>query len=305
MKRKSILLFLLPIICLIFSSCEKNSGTAPMQNSLAGNIQNGGYALKCENGYYYANSEDNSNLYKYDAEKKSSIKLAGAHYYYEMSLVGDKIYYISGSPGAVWSISPDGTANKRIINKRVGNLIIYKGQMYYRLSEDNNWGKLYTADLNGKNKKLLSNKVSHFCIYDDIIYYGDISNAGDENLSYMSIDGTDKGIINASYIGEVFVENDRLFYSDNNRNGMIFSYDLHTKEEICICQDKCWNLNCDNEWIYYRNQTEGGSLYRIGLDGASKEKLLDGNISDIVVIDKRIFYRNIDNDNKIEYIINE
>ncbi len=91
-----------------------------------------------------------------------------------------------------------------------------------------------------------------------------------------------------------------LIYSDHNRDDKLYVYDLKNDIEKCISEDRCWDLNSSQEWIFYRNQSDGGSLYCVSFDGSIKHKLIDGNIADIIVLDDLIFYRNINSQNKIE-----
>lgn len=287
------------LLIFIFTSCAGNDTNIDVTSSTScGNIQNGGYIVKYKDKYIYANPDDYNNLYESRNDTDNGEKLSGGHFFCEMNLCNDEIYYISSYPGEVWSISLKDFSKKRLINRKVGNLIIYDNHMYYRLSEDNDWGKLYRSDLNGKNKKLLSKRVNKFCIYDGTIYYSDIENSA--AVSSMNIDGTNAAVINNVYAGNIFVMGGALIYSDHNRGDKLYSYDLHTGKEKCISEDMCWNINCNRERIFYRNQSDGGSLYCIRRDGSSKQKLADGNITDIVVMENDIFYKDIDRQNKIE-----
>ena len=225
---------------------------------------------------------------------------ADNHGFYELNLYSNSIYYISSYPGVARKVSPDGSKDELLINEKVGNLIVYKEHIYYRLSEDNNWGKMYRADLNGQNKKLLSQRVNKFCIYNDKIYYSDI---GDLNaLCSMNIDGSGISVINKSLTNNILVENNMLIYSDHDRNDNLFTYDLSTNIEKCISKDKCWNLNCNKDFIFYRNQSDSGSLYCLRFDGTEKRKLVEDSVTDILVIDDYLIYRNVTKYDKTEYL---
>ncbi len=290
-------------ICLLFAFCcaiynidedynKNNYNTSP------GNIQNGGYIVKYNNNYIYANGDADNNLYKSAVYKKNAKKISGGHFFYETNLCNDEIYYVSSYPGEIWKISVDGLSKKKLVNKKAGNLIIYNNYMFYRQSEDDNWGKLYRANLNGNNKKLLANKVKNFCIHNNIIYYFDLER---EKLCSMDIDGNNVTVINNSYTNNIFIIKNMLIYSDHNREDKLYAYDLKSNGEYCISNDICWDINGNSDWVFYRNQSDGGSLYCVSYDGADKHKLIDKNITDIVIIDKDVFYRNIDKQNKIEY----
>ena len=153
--------------------------------------------------------------------------------------------------------------------------------------------------MNGKNKKLLAKKLNKFCIYNDMIYYSNIENV--VNISSMNINGTNNAVINNAYANNIFVMDNALIYSDHNRNDKLYSYDLMTNIEKCVSEDVCWNLNYSEKKIFYRNQSDGGSLYCVRSDGKSKRKLVGGNVTDIIVIENDIFYKDINQQNKIMY----
>jgi len=295
---KQFILVLCMILALLCSSCTNKDVPVIEHMTSSGNIQNGGYVIKFDNCYIYANADDNNNLYKSSMHISDGEKIAGGHYFYEMNLYNNEIYYVASSPGEVWKISIDGSPKKRLIEQKVGNLIIYDEHIYYRLSEDNDWGKLYSADLNGRNRKLLKEQVKKFCIYDGLIYYFDIKT---NELCSMNIDGTKNTVINDSYVNNIFVQNDMLIYSDHNRQDKLYAYDLKNNIEKCISEDMCWDINGNDDWIFYRNQSDAGSLYCVNFDGKLKHKLIEKNISDILIVEDTVFYRNIDENNAIEY----
>ena len=294
-------LSIFPILCiLIFTSCINENGNKAFNHiTSAGNIQNGGYVIKYLDNYIYANENDYNNLYKMNIYEKTEKKISGNQFFYEINLYNNELYYVSSSPGEVWKISMDGSSKKRLIKQKVGNLLLYDNHMYYRLSEDNDWGKLYRADLTGKNKCLLAQKVKNFCIYDGLIYYSNVSDKG--TICSMNTDGTEITIINNAYANNILVENNLLIYSDHNRNDKLYIYDLKNNIETCISEDKCWDLNCNQELIFFRNQSDSGKLYSITFDGSIKQKIVDKNVTDILVIDNLILYKNVNNENKIEY----
>lgn len=297
--------FLFVLVALLLVSCanniEDNNVILEKSNDndivSAGNIQNGGYVIKENDDFFYANQNDCHHLYKLTMD--GNEKITDEHFFYEMNLYDNKIFYTSGSPGKVWSISLKTLSKEKIINQRVGNLILYENHLYYRLSEDDDWGKLYRSDLDGKNKKLLATRVENFCIYNNLIYF---SNIDEKNaLCTVSTNGGNISTINNSYANNIIVENDMLIYSDHNRDDKLFVYNLKNSTESCISEDKCWNINCNENWIFYRNQSEKGDLYCISFDGKNKHKIVEGNVADILVIDNFVFYRNIDESDKIEY----
>ena len=297
MKKVTLLPVILVVLLTLFG-CSMEKDTPKETLSSAGNIQNGGYVIEIDGEYYYDSQEDDCSLYKVSADGKEVKITGGGHHFYEMNYCDGYIYYITGAPGKVNKTSVDGRFHKRLVSQRVGNLLLYNDRMFYRLSEDDDWGKLYSANLRGKDKKLLAQRVLSFCIYDGRIYYCDIEN--ESALCSMKLDGTDVVKINDSYASRIITENGVLIYSDNNRDGKLYVYDIESEAEKCISDDKCWNINSNADWIFYRNQSEGGSLHCISFDGREKHKLIEGNISHIVVTTDYIFYRDIGDESKIK-----
>ncbi len=278
-------LFLGICILILLSSCGIPKKVHTTQALYAANIQNGGYAVSYHDGVLYANPEDYDTLY-YRQKDGATEKIAGERYYYEMNVCGDMLYYVSGEPGNVWRLSLDTKDEKKLIDQRVGNLLVYQDKLFYRLSEDDDWGKLFCAALNGNHKKFLIENVRDFCLYEDRIYYSDYR---ENTICSMKTDGTETKILQSADVSGLFAENGCLVYADRNRGGKLFTYDLLTGNETCICEDICWNINGNNERIFYRNQSDGGSLYSIRFDGTDKQCLIRANIHDIVVLENECF----------------
>ena len=152
--------------------------------------------------------------------------------------------------------------------------------------------------MNGENKRLLADKVICFSIYNDLIYYMDIYDNRNAICS-MDLNGENIRVINYAYANYLQVENGQLLYSDHNRDDRLFVYDLESHFEKCISEDKCWNINCNKDWIFYRNQSDSGRLYCINWNGNNKRKLVDNNITNIIVVDNRVFYININDENRV------
>ena len=198
------------------------------------------------------------------------------------------IYYLSGSPGEIWKISLDGKNKKKICDDKAGNLIVYKNKIFYRFSEDHDWGKLIKMNLDSSDATILAPKVKNFCIKNDTIYYSDIENG--HSLCSMNIDGENKKILQQSYTDFINIYDENyLIYSDHNQEDKMFCYNVNTKEEKCISEDSCWNLNIYCDWILYRNQNDKGSLWCVNFNTGETKKLISGNITGILVLDDVVF----------------
>ncbi len=280
------------ISILIFSACNSQEDViqdGTIGNSV-GNIKNGGYIVKYKDDYLYTNSLDYDHLYIVDQEGKN-YSVAGGHYYYEMNLYGDDIYYTSGAPGWIWKFSIENKTNKIIVMDLASNLIVSNNRMFYIRSRDNDWGKLYSCNLNGKDRRLLAENVGNFCVDHGMIFYCDSEN--NNSLTCMQVNGEEKRKINSSYARDINATDRFLVYFDHNREDKMFRLDLEDETEECISANACWNLNLSDGWVYYRNQTEHGNLYRIHCESGEEQKIADGNIVDINVIGNNVYFRRV------------
>ena len=124
------IILLCTLLIIIFPSCTGNNTAVKINSSTSyGNIQNGGYIIKYGDEYIYANPDDYNNLYKSSIYINNSKKLSGGHFFYEMNLCNDEIYYLSSSPGEIWKISLNDFSKKKLVNQKVGNLIVYNNHM--------------------------------------------------------------------------------------------------------------------------------------------------------------------------------
>ena len=83
-----------------------------------------------------------------------------------------------------------------------------------------------------------------------------------------------------------------MLYSDHKRCDSIYILTDKGVEE-CITNDICWDINTDGNWIYYRNQSDFGNLYRINILSKEKQRLAVGNITNINIIGNRVFFRRV------------
>ncbi|MCD8089886.1 MAG: DUF5050 domain-containing protein, partial [Clostridiales bacterium] len=172
MKKRGLftaILIVLCILCFKTYNPENSSGETYLNSS--GNIHNGGFIIKTDSAYYYTNHNDNDKLYKKDPNGENAELIAGNKFYYEISLLNGYIYCISGSPGKIYKISPETGRKKLLVNKLASSLTLTEKGMYYILSEYDDWGKLYFANLNGRKRRLIAQNITRFSVTGDDVYY--------------------------------------------------------------------------------------------------------------------------------------
>ena len=217
------LLYILAVI-LTFSACG-NGYTEAEKNfrvERAGNIHNNGYITEYNGKYYFANKDDYDNLYVMDKNEENKKKLSGNHYFYNLNICGDYIYYVSGSPGKIYRVTTDGKNKEKLSNDNSYNLIRYDKYLFYRLSEDDDWGKLYYSDdsrgghifsydLKSETEaEICNDKCWNLNLHKDWIIYRNQSDGGD--LYCISYDGSVKKRLVGGNIVNIIVLDDDIFY---------------------------------------------------------------------------------------------
>ena len=267
MKKIALYIGLAILTLIIISSitpAEKNTGLG----NVPGNILNGARVAEDEESFYYSNYADScrkAHIYKVNKNSLETTKLATT-----ISCAADHlnvtekyIYYTQGLSGSIWKMSKNGFFRRPVLLKQVTDVIISGDRIYYRRELldgpmiDTEWlkpymGSIYSCDLNGRDKKLISKEeILHFVVDGDKIYYLDHT----DNNSVWRMDTT----------------------GENKEK-------LHSKKtaELKICVP-----NFDEEYLYF---TADDCLYRMDKETLEKEILLKDSFEDMIVYGDSIFF---------------
>lgn len=264
------------------------------QGNTTGNIQNGGYIVEQNGHYYYMNPMDYDHLYEMDSKGENTKPLSRWKYCYELNLCENEIFYIDGMPGAIWKLSLRNGWKQKLVHERAGNLIVTDRYIFYRRSEDSDWGKLYRTNLSGHRKKLLAHDVSVFGVENEYVYY--VNTQDDGALWRMTLDGQNPQRIIEDTINCFVYDNEHIYYNSGKNGFSLCRYNKELGTVEMLDNSQCFNLNQDEDWLYYRNQSDQGNLYRIRKDGSEKQLLATGNIVDINIINDKVYYRKVTED---------
>lgn len=262
------------------------------QGNTNGNIKQMGYAVEKDGWIYYCDGDGNGKhelkdrLFKkkIDGSQKQNLSKNLA---YQINVVGNYVYYISGEPGPIYKINKNGGFSRKLERKRSSNLIVIGDTIFYRRE----YQGLYRMDINGNRKKKLADNILEFSIYENTIYYTD---QGDDCFYSMDLNGRNVKKINNDHAKDINIEDGWIYYWDFN-DSKIYKLRLDGSEKHVICSDICRNLNLHNAVLYYRNQSgkpKELSIYKINVDGTERKKLIQGNIVNINIVgDFLLYYR--------------
>ncbi len=174
----------------------------------------------------------------------------------------------------------------------VGNWVYYVGEGSH----------LYKIKTDGTQRTLLSNdECNAAMVSGDWIYYANMS---DEFYLYkIKADGTERTRLNEEWSSDIYVVGDTIYYTNYSVNNISKIHIDGSNKAVINDVDACFMLNVSDGWIYYRNNSDNGSIYKIGTDGSDRTKVNPDDSSCINVVGERIYYRN-NSDNGSIYKIN-
>lgn len=287
---KKILLLVLVLLLALPLRYDEPRGTVVLQNgNTSGNISNGGDATEDENYCYFAVSYGDKVLYRASKDFKTVERIAGCmHGFCELNIRDGYIYFTDGSPNGLQKMSLDTKWSRHITFREVGNVHISGERIFYRASDfDEDWGKVYSCNLDGSSRRFLAKKVSEFCVDGDTVYYCNMQDG--YTLWAMDTHGRNKRKLVDKYAFSLNIDEKYIYYLDGD-NLKIFRTDKETLQTECINDEPSEGINVAGDWIYYANRNDKKSLYRISKDGKTKERLADGDAVAINVVSDTVFF---------------
>ena len=293
---KKLLLYCLLALLLLFTSCAEKSQvvSAGALGNTPGNIANGGCVAENENFFFWATLGEDK-IYKSTKDFSENQEIfEGKFGATEINVADGYIYFTDGVRGYLRKKAIDRKNGKLLTLCHVENVIVSGERIYYKtFKPEYDEEKVYSCDLNGRNRSYLAKNVSQFCIDGETIYY---TRRDDKNsLWSMDILGENSRKLNSEYtINPVF--DDKYIYYIVDKSFNIFRMDKETLQAECINDERCADMNLYGDWIYYSKNRYLGPLCRMSKDGKVKEVLLDAPTAEINVVGDFVFYRLLEKD---------
>ncbi|HKM30473.1 MAG TPA: DUF5050 domain-containing protein [Bacilli bacterium] len=223
-----------------------------------GNIISGQYYFSDGKNQYYSTFDESqkAHIYKSSDGGQSGVPIFDG---FGWSLVvKDNWLYFSGNEGALidgtynlFRIKTDGTGLEKLNSAFCYNMNIYHQWLYYikRLSMDSPQSDIYRCKLDGSEETLVvSGGVSYFIIFEDNLYYSDIS----ATLYKTNPEGKESVIISLELIDRFIIGNGKIIYT--NKDGALKTMDTdgtNGKEIIAVGDNKIGTINSYKNYIYY------------------------------------------------------
>ncbi len=195
-----------------------------------------------------------------------------------LQLVDGRLYYQSANADEpkIYRIEADGSGKKLLTDHRADFFNVEDGWIYYRGIEEH--PQLCKADLEGGGRSVLHDSDAYFMnLLEDTLYFiGDIYETeiylGGRSLYGVGISGGAASKVSDIEPAFLNCANGWLYYSKAH-SGEICRVRPDGSSEALLSGDSCGGLFIFEQWMYYINLDENGSLYRMGLDGSSRKNI--------------------------------
>lgn len=205
-------------------------------------------------------------------------------------------FYMKQNPS-----SNSGTnSQKKVVEEKLDDLEITKDTSTFIMQANNNIGgisyrfedkvylsmdgSIYEMNLDFSDSKEVIDEVGNYIYVDDsYIYYCD------KDYNYQRVDRkTDKKETLLEKVYYARIIDNMLYYQSDKDGETIHVYNLETKEDRKITNEKSYAMIVDSNVIYYTN--EKGILSKINIDGTGSEVVLDASIISFVYEEGVIYY---------------
>ena len=286
-------IFLAVSLCavLFLAGCQNHTTAETEWSELwgnsGGNILQGGYIAANSETLCYTNLNGTyDNLYKLD--EKGEPVLLSSKLAYNLNMVNDRVYFVSGFPGPIRSIRTDGTGFTTLVRGEYHNLFVSQTHMAYLQGS-----KLVVSDITGGNKTIIASNVREFLPFKGAFMFTTV-----DGLYRVNPDGTAVECLFDEPPVSLCTNSTSVYFSVSNdmksfgkAGGRLYQIDEESTISQLPTEYECWNMNASDDYLFFRNQSDMGALYRMDLDGGNAHSLLAENCSDVNVIGNSVVFR--------------
>ena len=206
---------------------------------------------------------------------------------------GEWIYYINTSDGnKIYKINKDGTSKTKLTATEALYLNVYGDWIYY-LSN----GTMYRIRTNGTSlTKVTTDNAKYINLIGDYIYYFNSSLGGVYKIKIADIEFGEaipelisNSITSWDLLTEIVVDNGWIYYPNNNDGLSLYRIRLDGTNNTKINAAESRNLNVEGDYIYFK---EGRQLYKMNIYGGVKTQITYENVDYINLSNGWIYYRN-------------
>ncbi|MDC3415950.1 S-layer homology domain-containing protein [Aquibacillus salsiterrae] len=212
---------------------------------------------------------------------------------------GDWTFY--GDVG-IWKYNRDQSDIIRLADDQSSNVIflnVVRNQLYYVNAADN--FSIYRMKTDGSNKeRIVKGQAYELQLYNDWLYY---YSRDDQAIYKAKMDGTDTRLLvdgNGSDLTFI-VDAGKIYFSDKNG---IYQLDLDgkNKKQLIDGVDALSLIHADQS-IFYLNESDGRTIYRVNDDGTGNEQVIATPAQSYNYLNGVIYYADYQDGTMFKYFL--
>lgn len=203
--------------------------------------------------------------------------------------------------GCLYSMSPDETNLKRLLNNNVNYLNAAGKYLYYYQSSSNASSALgfgghmvgvYRCKKNGTNVHCLKKEPSGtVTLVGNAVYYEHYNDEEGMTLYKSATDGSSTIQIADYIIDPSSVQDGNIYFAGTQDNHYLYRLDTSTDTISTVYDGKIWNPIAYNEFVYYMNVEDDYKLYRYEISTGEVQKLTDDRVDTYNITGNYIYYQ--------------
>jgi len=266
-----------------------------------GNFINRSELLLNQDWIYYTDYDQNGRVYRIRTDKTEKSIINRSPMLTYLFILDNRIHFfnyldwsIMDKDGANQSQFPKLQYNGLPLETVPVNVIPYRDWIFFR----------GFPEILGDNEKSNLYKMNKDRSNITLIYHGgtDYLNVTPQALFFVELpsyhiltcqlDGSNVKKLNQEASKNLISDGEWVYYLNEEDNDTLYRIRSDGTQRVQITNDAIKCYNILNEWIYYSNHDDNDSLYRIKSDCTEKTKIIEGKTSHIYVYGDWIYYLN-------------
>jgi len=288
---KKIYIYLIIVAINGFILCSCNNRVLNFDNSTLNSYNNNKYIYINEEMIYGDFIDGNYSIIKENKNKKVLSNLDGSDIH-SINVYDDNLIFVErmGEFDRICKFNQT-LCKLDVLSEDIllGNMIIEDNYIYYVNDKSN----LIQVNINNFEKKILAFDVGYeFDVGNKCVYYNSVDI--DMNMSIKKISVDNQKMCDILYHGGttgIYSYNDDLYFIKTNclipykgSVGQLCKIDKNGNFSI-ILEQEIATYNIHNDAIYYVDVKNNRNLFKVNIDGSSKQKILDEEVFSVCIFD--------------------